>query len=60
MVRDEAVMNAFRCAPADLEALLYDWHNAHRPFEQQADVGYWGNQTHSSTRTLAPILPQMI
>jgi hypothetical protein len=49
---DEAVMSAFCCAPGDLEALLYDWHNAHRLIEQQANVGYWANQTRSSTRTL--------
>jgi hypothetical protein len=45
-------MNAFHCQPADLEALLYDWHNARRLIEQQADVRYWANQTRSSKRTL--------
>jgi SAM-dependent methyltransferase len=37
---------------ADLEALLYDWHNAHRLIEQQADIAYWLERTTSSTRTL--------
>jgi SAM-dependent methyltransferase len=37
---------------AALEALLYDWHNARRLIDQQADVGFWLAQTRSSTRTL--------
>jgi SAM-dependent methyltransferase len=39
-------------SPSDLDALLYDWHNAHRLIEQQADIGYWLDRTASSTRTL--------
>jgi SAM-dependent methyltransferase len=42
-----------RCfAPADLEALLYDWHNEHRLIEQQADVEYWLDQARYSEFTL--------
>lgn len=32
-------MSTIGCAPADLEALLYDWHNAHRLIEPKLTAG---------------------
>jgi SAM-dependent methyltransferase len=52
VLAEEVAMSAFNRAPADLEAILYDWHNANRLIKQQADVGFWINQTRSSRRTL--------
>jgi hypothetical protein len=39
-------------APDDLEALLYDWHNSYSLVGQQADIGYWLDQTRASDRIL--------
>ena len=39
-------------APDDLEALLYDWHNSHSLVGQQADIGYWLDETRASDRIL--------
>ena len=45
-------LTSSRLAPDDLEALLYDWHNSHSLVGQQADIGYWLDETRASDRIL--------
>jgi SAM-dependent methyltransferase len=41
LVPDAGAVDLTGSTQVDLEALLYDWHNANRLVDQQADVGYW-------------------